>query len=107
MAAARKRSARRRSRSVVRWLALAGVALIAFLYSRPLKTYVETRRELAVRAAEVQRLDAERRMLERRLAGATSDTVLAAEARRLGLVKPGERLFIVHGIEQWRNAHGG
>jgi hypothetical protein len=24
------------------------------------------------------------------------------EARRLGLVKPGERLFIVQGIDAWR-----
>ena len=107
MSAARKgRRTRRRPRSVVRWLLVAGVALIAFVYYRPLKTYVETRRELAARAAEVRRLDAERRILERRLAGATSDTVLAAEARKLGLVRPGERLFIVQGIEQWRKAHG-
>jgi hypothetical protein len=27
------------------------------------------------------------------------------EARRLGLVKPGERLFIVKGIAAWRKNH--
>ncbi len=27
------------------------------------------------------------------------------EARRLGYVKPGERLFIVKGINAWRRAH--
>ena len=106
MPAGRKRRAPRRSRHVARWLALAGIVLIAFLYSRPLKTYVETRRELAAQATEVRKLNAERRMLERRLAGARSDTVLAAEARRLGFVKPRERLFIVQGIEEWRKAHG-
>ena len=101
----KRRKKRARPRSLVRWLAVAGVALIAFLYYRPLKTYVETRREVAARAAEVRSLDAKRRALERRLAGATSEEVLAAQARRLGLVRPGERLFIVTGIEEWRRAH--
>jgi len=30
---------------------------------------------------------------------------LIREARRLGLVKPGERLFIVRGIAAWRKHH--
>jgi hypothetical protein len=30
---------------------------------------------------------------------------LVREARRLGLVKPGERLFIVKGIPAWRKHH--
>ena len=30
---------------------------------------------------------------------------LVREARRLGLVKPGERLFIVRGIPAWRKHH--
>ena len=30
---------------------------------------------------------------------------LVRGARRLGLVKPGEHLFIVQGIQEWRRAH--
>ena len=42
--------------------------------------------------------------LERRLAEADTPEALAREARRLGYVKPGERLFIVKGIDAWRRA---
>jgi hypothetical protein len=34
-----------------------------------------------------------------------SDAALAREARRIGYVKPGERLFIVKGISSWQRAH--
>jgi hypothetical protein len=30
---------------------------------------------------------------------------LLQEARRLGYVRPGEQLFVVHGIKQWLRAH--
>jgi cell division protein FtsB len=76
--------------------------LIGFLYYKPVRTYIETRHTLAGRAAEVADLRAERGALKRRLAVSTSDEALTREARRLGLVKPGERLFIVKGIPAWR-----
>jgi hypothetical protein len=41
-------------------------------------------------------------VLERKLRLSTSDGALAREARRLGLVRPGERLFIVQGIDAWK-----
>jgi cell division protein FtsB len=103
------RRARKRSLSrpphLLRWLAVVGVAFLAFLYYRPLRAYLETRSTLDERRAEVRRLKAERTRLERRLAASTSTAALALEARRLALVKPGERLFIVKGIAAWRRAH--
>ena len=87
---------------VLRWLAVGALALCAFLYYRPLAAYVETRARLDERRAEVRALRAEKRDLEQRLAFSSSESALAREARRLGYVKPGERLFIVKGIEQWR-----
>jgi cell division protein FtsB len=106
MPAAAKRSRRRPRRAVLvrRWLGVGALLVIALLYYRPLHTYVDTRHALADRAAEVTQLRNERRRLERRLADSTSDSALVREARRLGLVKPGERLFIVKGIEAWRRA---
>ena len=82
------------------------LCLVAFLYYRPARTYFETRHMLAQRSAEVDRLAAQKRRLERLVAASTSNAALAREARRLGLVKPGERLFIVKGIAKWQRRHG-
>ena len=46
----------------------------------------------------------ERSRLEARLADSTTVTALSREARRMSLVRPGERLFIVKGVQQWRRA---
>ena len=78
---------------------------MAFLYYRPLASYVETRNELGNRRGQVVVLRAEKVRLERRLARTTSDAALAREARRIGFVKPGEQLFIVKGIGTWRRQH--
>lgn len=94
-----------RSTILLRWLAVGAVALIAFLYYRPLHTYFSTRSALAQRSAEVARLRAQHRQLARRLAESTSTGALEREARRLGLVKPGERLFIVKGVKAWLRRH--
>ena len=83
---------------------LAALALIAFLYSKPLRTYLETREEVAERRAEVRALAARNAALERRVLEAMTSEALVREARRLGYVKPGERLFIVTGIPAWRRA---
>jgi cell division protein FtsB len=102
----RKRSRRvPRSRILLRWLAVAVIGFIAFLYSQPLRSYVRTRGELSQRAEEVRALREEKQQLERRLALADSPETVAREARRLGYVKPGERPFIVKGIAAWRRAH--
>jgi hypothetical protein len=95
----------RRSGPRLRWLIVGAAALIAFLYYRPLKSYLETRQTLEQRNAEVRSLREQRVLLRRRLIGSASDDVLARGARRLGLVRPGERLYIVTGIDAWRRAH--
>jgi cell division protein FtsB len=90
---------------VRRWLGVGALFLIGLLYYRPLHTYVDTRQTLVDRSREVASLRNERRRLERQLADSTSDAALVREARQLGLVQPGERLFIVKGIEAWQHAH--
>lgn len=100
-----KRPARRVARRrppLVRWLAVATILVVGLLYYRPLKSYVETRSALEDRAAEVRELRAERDELARKVAESDTPEALARRARRLGLVKPGERLFIVKGIDEWR-----
>jgi cell division protein FtsB len=95
-----------RLRLPLRWLGVAVLCLVAFLYYRPARTYFETRHMLAQRSAEVDRLAVQKRRLERLVVASTSNAALAREARRLGLVKPGERLFIVKGIAKWQRRHG-
>ena len=88
----------------MRWLAVATVLVVGLLYYRPLKSYMETRSSLEQRAGEVRKLRAERDDLARRVAESDTAEALAHRARRIGLVKPGERLFIVKGIDEWREA---
>ena len=86
---------------------LVALAFAAFLYYRPLQSYLETRAALAQRSAEVRELAERKRTLEQRLRAQSSDATLLREARRLGYVKPGERLFIVKGIDAWRKTNAG
>jgi cell division protein FtsB len=95
----------RRRRRLARWLALGLVVLLGLLYYRPARAYVETKHTLEARTAEVRELAARKKDLEERLAQIRSGSTLVRGARRLGLVKPGERLFIVRGIPEWRRAH--
>lgn len=103
MSKSRRRASRPPRRvPIVRWAALATLAFVALLYYRPLKSYVETRGALEARQAEVRKLRAKRDELARLLEEADTPEALARRARKLGLVKPGERLFIVTGIEEWK-----
>ncbi len=104
---AKRKSRRRvpRGRFLLRWLAVAVVGFVAFLYVQPLRSYFSTRDALAQRAKEVRVLRAEKARLQHQLLTADTPEVLTREARRLGYVKPGERLFIVKGIAAWRRQH--
>ena len=94
-----------RSSIFLRWLAVGAILLVALLYARPLRSYLNTKQQLAQRAADVRALEAEKRDLQHQLADASTPEALQREARRLGLVRPGERLFIVKGISKWVKTH--
>lgn len=103
-----RRRARIRRVKLRRTLLASGLAVVAFLYYHPLRAYFDTRHELAQRAAEVQGLRAQKQKLERQLKTAATPESLARAARmELSLVKPGEHLFIVKGIDAWRRAQRG
>jgi hypothetical protein len=97
-----------------RWLAVGALVLIALLYYRPIKAYIDAQGQLGQHQRIVQQLRTEKTRLQRRLGSSTSIATLAREARALGYVKPNEHLFIVKGINHWRKvqrasmmAHGG
>jgi Septum formation initiator len=99
----KKRVPRSKRRLRLLWLtALVGVA--AYLYYQPLSSYLETRNELEARRAEVRALAVTKAELERRLQSSASLEATTREARRIGYVLPGERLFVVKGIPSWRRA---
>jgi hypothetical protein len=85
-----------------RWLAVGALLFVALLYYRPLKAYVDARGEKSKRQAVVHQLQAEKARLEHRLGTSMSILTLSREARALGYVRPGEHLFIVRGINEWR-----
>ena len=59
---------------------------------------ISTRRTISPRTAPRERAAAEAGSAEARLELAGTDDFIVREARRLGFVRPGERLFIVNGV---------
>lgn len=106
-----KRGSRVSRRSLVRtrrlralWL-VGLVAIAVYLYYRPLTSYVETRSDLAEARTQVEALREAKTRLTQRLEFSTSEQAMRREARRLGFVRPGEQLYVVKGIPDWRRAH--
>jgi cell division protein FtsB len=102
MAARKKRRGRLGGPATRRWFAVGALVLLGLLYYRPLHDYLDARAQRTARVAEVRRLQKEQASLERRLHQASSPVALANEARTLGYIRPGEHLFIVKDIPQWR-----
>jgi cell division protein FtsB len=102
MATRKKRRRRIGGPIARRWFAVGALLLVGLLYYRPLHDFVQARSQRAVRVTEVRQLQRERAALERRLRRASSLAVLTQEARSLGYIRPGEHLFIVKDIPQWR-----
>jgi cell division protein FtsB len=73
-------------------------AVLVLLYVNPARTYVSTLREKGERDAQVAKLQAENSTLQAKRRALQDPAVLEAEARRLGMVKPGERAYVVKGL---------
>ena len=90
--------------SPIRWdrigraLIIGVCLLIAILYIRPLVSIVSARGEAADRRAQVERLQAVNDRLTKRVQTLKSPAALELEARRLGMVKPGERAYVIKGL---------
>jgi len=94
----------RRAPATIRWDRLSRYGLLVvfagllFLYINPLRSYVGTLQESKQRQSEVQALQRENTALEARKRALANPDVVEAEARRLGMVRPGERPFVVRGL---------
>ncbi|MGE5635368.1 MAG: septum formation initiator family protein, partial [Nocardioidaceae bacterium] len=83
---------------VGRYALLLTLGVIVLLYGAPAKHWIETRRSAAAHDSELRELSAEHRRLERRVRELRSPGALEREARRLGMVRQGERPFVVEGL---------
>ena len=71
---------------------------VGALYVHPLLSIWSTRGEAAQRRADVVRMQAENDRLARRVKALRSPGALEREARRLGMVRPGERAYVIENL---------
>jgi cell division protein FtsB len=102
--AAAARTPRLPARPAIRWDRVGRIALLLVLfgvmalYVNPLRSWWHTRQESAQRGSEVSALKEENARLRARRDQLKNPQMLENEARRLGMVKPGERAFVVEGL---------
>ena len=65
------------------------------LYVGPARSYLGARQEARQRSAEVSELKRENARLRARRAALRDPQALEREARRLGMVRPGERPYVI------------
>lgn len=75
-------------------------AVVALLYIGPLSSYVSARGEASDRRAKVEQLRKENRELRTKRDALRDGGALEVEARRLGMVRPGERPFVVENLPE-------
>jgi cell division protein FtsB len=94
----------RQAAARIRWDRVGRIALllvllgVVLLYVGPIRSYFTTWHESKARGAEVARLEAENARLRERRDELRNPRALEREARRLGMVKPGERAYVVEGL---------
>ena len=101
----RRRASTRPSKSTLalRWIGIAVLLVVAVGYVQPIRAYQQAQDDVAARRAQVERIEQRNERLERQLEEAETNEFIERSARRLGLVKPGERLFVVTGLDRWRD----
>jgi cell division protein FtsB len=81
-----------------RWALIAVLGLVLYLYIGPAASWISTYRDAARKRAEVAALKAENRRLQERRSVLRDPSALEREARRLGMVKAGEKSYVIEGL---------
>lgn len=95
---------RRRRRTRVNWDRLGRVALVVVLfavlasYLNPVVNFIDAWRDSKSSKQQLQDLARENSELRARAAGDETDAVMVREARKLGMVRPGERSYVIHNL---------
>jgi cell division protein FtsB len=94
-------SANARPRHTIQWQKVGRLALlfvlfvILLLYIRPVSHWVQQRSTAAHSRADLRDLQAEHDRLEARLHQLSGPGAVEREARKMGMVRPGERPFVI------------
>jgi cell division protein FtsB len=102
--AAHGHSARRQTGAGIRWDRVGRLALlfvfigVAALYIGPSISYLQTRSESHRRQQDIGNLKRENAELKARRAALKNPQAVVNEARRQGMVKSGERAYVVKGL---------
>jgi cell division protein FtsB len=81
-----------------RWALLGVFALVLYLYVGPAVSWVKTYREAGRQRDVVAQLRAENQRLRERKQALKAPGALEREARKLGMVKAGERAYVIEGL---------
>ena len=96
-----RRASHGRRRSAIRWDRLGRMALlgtlgvILLLYISPAKHWIEQSGTARAQKHELEELTAENERLEQRARELRDPAALEREARRLGMVRVGERAYVI------------
>ncbi len=80
---------------VGRWALICVFAFVLYLYIGPARTWVTTYAEAKRKRADVEHVRADNARLRERKRDLEKRGAVELEARRLGMVKPGERPYVV------------
>jgi cell division protein FtsB len=80
-----------------RWALIGVFAFVLILYVGPAARWVSTYRQAKQKRAEVASLQAENRSLRAQQASLQGAASLERQARRLGMVRAGEKLYVISG----------
>jgi cell division protein FtsB len=85
-----------------RWALIGVFALVLYLYIGPALSWIGTYREAGRQRAQVAQLRAENARLRAQKRALQAPGALEREARQLGMVKAGERAYVVEGLPRGR-----
>jgi cell division protein FtsB len=94
----------RRRRSGIRWDRVGRCALlttlvaILLLYISPAKHWIQQSRTASAQQDELRQLTDENRELKRKVKALRNPGALEREARRLGMVRQGERAYVIENL---------
>jgi cell division protein FtsB len=81
-----------------RWALIAVLGFVVYLYIGPAASWVSTYKDAKRKRADVAALKAENARLRDRRAELRDPASLEREARRLGMVKAGEKSYVIEGL---------
>jgi cell division protein FtsB len=74
------------------------ICLVCLSYLRPGIDFIQSYRETTAAKQDLRELQVENRALHNQVQAADDEVVLEREARRQGMVIPGERPYVIHGV---------